>query len=137
MDPGEKGSAARRWARVLQEVARLPEGASRRALTVVVGKWKNAVQRPRRSGGRCGCGLGLVVAHGVGRRLASPPPLPLPPHPAAARLLRRRHLASSASSTSSRRRLPPPLPCPRRSPPRARCLRRRRPPVPAPSSPCA
>ncbi len=43
MDPGEKGSAARRWARVLQEVARLPEGASRRALTVVVGKWKNAV----------------------------------------------------------------------------------------------
>jgi Glycosyl transferases, related to UDP-glucuronosyltransferase len=50
MDPGEKGSAMRRRAREMQVAAaraRSPEGASCRALTVVVGKWKNAVQEER------------------------------------------------------------------------------------------
>uniref|UniRef100_A0A0D9YLS2 Uncharacterized protein n=1 Tax=Oryza glumipatula TaxID=40148 RepID=A0A0D9YLS2_9ORYZ len=47
MDPGEKGSAARRRARELQAAvaarAWSPDGASRRALEEVAGKWKNAV----------------------------------------------------------------------------------------------
>ena len=51
MDPGEKGSAARRRARELQAAAAArawsPDGASRRALEEVAGKWKNAVREDR------------------------------------------------------------------------------------------
>ncbi|BAF08322.2 hydroquinone glucosyltransferase [Oryza sativa Japonica Group] len=51
MDPGEKGSAARRRARELQAAAAArawsPDGASRRALEEVAGKWKNAVHEDR------------------------------------------------------------------------------------------
>ncbi|EAZ22380.1 hypothetical protein OsJ_06038 [Oryza sativa Japonica Group] len=51
MDPGEKGSAVRRRARELQAAAAArawsPDGASRRALEEVAGKWKNAVREDR------------------------------------------------------------------------------------------